>query len=63
MADSLYGWRMFRVLDVIDEGNRGALAIEIGTVASRIKTGTSSASIGATARTFSTPTPSHRWRK
>ena len=31
MADSLYGWRKFRVLNVIDEGNREALAIEIGT--------------------------------
>lgn len=31
MADSLYGWRQFRVLNVIDEGNREALAIEIAT--------------------------------
>jgi putative transposase len=31
MEDSLYGGRRFRVLNVIDEGNREALAIEIGT--------------------------------
>jgi putative transposase len=31
VADSLYGWREFRVLNVIDEGNPQALAIEIGT--------------------------------
>ena len=31
MADALYGGRKFRVLNVIDEGNREALAIEVGT--------------------------------
>jgi len=31
MADALYGGRKFRVLNVIDEGNREALAIEIAT--------------------------------
>ena len=31
MADALYGGRAFRILNVIDEGNREALAIEIGT--------------------------------
>ena len=31
MADALYGWRPFRTLNVIDEGNRGALGIEIAT--------------------------------
>lgn len=30
MTDSLYGGRAFRTLNVIDEGNREALAIEIG---------------------------------
>jgi putative transposase len=31
MADSLYGWRPFRTLNVIDEGNREALGIEVAT--------------------------------
>ena len=31
MADALYGGRWFRTLNVIDEGNREALAIEIAT--------------------------------
>jgi len=31
MEDALYGGRRFRVLNVIDEGNREALATEIGT--------------------------------
>jgi putative transposase len=31
MADALYGWRPFRTLNVIDEGNREALGIEIAT--------------------------------
>ena len=31
MADALYDGRGFRILNVIDEGNREALAIEIGT--------------------------------
>src|SRR5947208_5762617 len=31
MADALYDGRHFRTLNVIDEGNREALAIEIGT--------------------------------
>jgi putative transposase len=31
MTDALYGGRKFRTLNVIDEGNREALAIEIGT--------------------------------
>ena len=31
MADALYGWRPFRTLNVIDEGNRQILGIEIAT--------------------------------
>jgi putative transposase len=31
MHDSLYGGRAIRILNVIDEGNREALAIEVGT--------------------------------
>jgi putative transposase len=31
MADSLYGWRPFRTLNVIDEGNRQVLGIEVAT--------------------------------
>src|SRR5215469_5578849 len=31
MADALYDGRGFRILNIIDEGNREALAIEIGT--------------------------------
>jgi putative transposase len=31
MADALYGWRPFRTLNVIDEGNREALGIEVAT--------------------------------
>ena len=31
MEDALYGGRRFRTLNVLDEGNREALAIEIGT--------------------------------
>jgi len=31
MTDALYGGRKFRTLNVIDEGNREALAIEVGT--------------------------------
>jgi putative transposase len=31
MADTLYGWRPFRTLNVIDEGNREALGIEVAT--------------------------------
>jgi putative transposase len=31
MADALYGWRPFRTLNVIDEGNREALDIEVAT--------------------------------
>jgi len=31
MADALYDGRLFRALAVIDEGNREALGIEIGT--------------------------------
>lgn len=31
MADSLYGRRSFRTLNVIDEGNREALGIEVAT--------------------------------
>ena len=31
MADALYGWRPFRTLNVIDEGNRQVLGIEIAT--------------------------------
>lgn len=31
MHDSLYGGRAVRILNVIDEGNREALAIEVGT--------------------------------
>jgi putative transposase len=31
MHDTLYGGRRFRTLNVIDEGNREGLAIEIGT--------------------------------
>ena len=31
MADTLYGWRAFRTLNVIDEGNREALGIEVAT--------------------------------
>jgi putative transposase len=31
MADALYGGRAFRTLNVIDEGNREVLGIEIAT--------------------------------
>lgn len=31
MADALFGWRAFRTLNVIDEGNREALGIEVAT--------------------------------
>jgi len=31
MADALYNGRGFRILNIIDEGNREVLAIEIGT--------------------------------
>jgi putative transposase len=31
MADALYGWRPFRTLNVMDEGNREALDIEVAT--------------------------------
>src|SRR5258708_30574603 len=31
MADALYGGRGFRTFNVLDEGNREALTIEIGT--------------------------------
>jgi len=31
MADALYGGRWFRTLNVIDEGNRQALGIEVAT--------------------------------
>ena len=31
MADALYGWRPFRTLNVIDEGNREVLGIEVAT--------------------------------
>lgn len=31
MTDALYGGRKFRTLNVIDEGNREALAIDVGT--------------------------------
>src|SRR5690606_32253896 len=31
MHDALYGGRSFRTLNIIDEGNREALAIEVGT--------------------------------
>ena len=31
MHDALYGGRPFRTLNVLDEGNREALAIEVGT--------------------------------
>ena len=31
MADALYDGRRFRTFNVLDEGNREALAIEIGT--------------------------------
>ena len=31
LADALYGWRPFRTLNVIDEGNREALGIEVAT--------------------------------
>jgi putative transposase len=31
MADALYDGRGFRTFNVLDEGNREALAIEIGT--------------------------------
>ena len=31
MADALYSWRPFRTLNVIDEGNREALGIEVAT--------------------------------
>ena len=37
MQDTLYDGRAFRTLNVIDEGNREALRIEVGTSISAIR--------------------------